>query len=140
VVELVGGLVNQVKTQLRVALAEIVGDGNPPVDCLFLIIGFRVVFIFICLISNNRDDTILLAGFYQLAQMDEPRFRRLIGDADAHMANAFCTKIAYHQRVKFTYTALGTRPVYIHPHTQLLSIAGSRHRRLSGNRPAGRDQ
>mgnify|MGYP006964174084 CR=1 FL=1 len=72
--------------------------------------------------------------------MDEPRFRRLIGDADAHMANAFCTKIAYHQRVKFTYTALGTRPVYIHPHTQLLSIAAAVIAGSVGNRPAGRDQ
>jgi len=140
VVKLVGGLINEIKTQQWVALTEIVRHGNPPVDSLFLVIGFWVVFIFISLISDYRDHAILLAGFYQLAQVDQPRFRRLIGHADAHVGNAFCTKIPYHQRVEFAYAALGTRPVHIHPDAQLLRIMGSRQRRLSGNRPAGRDQ
>jgi len=121
-------------------LAEIVRHGNPPVNHLFLVIGFRVVFIFICLISDYRDHAVLLAGFHQLAQMDQPRFCRLIGHADAHVGNAFCTKIAHHQRVEFAYAALGARPVDIHSHAQLLRVTGSRQRRLSGNGPAGGNQ
>ena len=139
-VKLVGGLINEIKTQQRVALTEIVRHGNPPVDRLFLVIGFRVVFIFISLISDYRDHAILLTGFYQLAQVDQPRFRRLVGHADAHVGNAFSPKIADHQRVKLANTALGARPVHIHPDAQLLRITGSRQRRLSGNGPAGRDQ
>ena len=69
-VKLVGRLINEIKTQQRIALTEIVRHGNPPVDRLFLVIGFRVVFIFISLISDNRDHAILLAGFYQLAQVN----------------------------------------------------------------------
>jgi len=70
VVKLVGRLIDEIKTQQRIALTEIVRHGNPPVDRLFLVIGFRVVFIFISLISDNRDHAILLAGFYQLAQVN----------------------------------------------------------------------
>jgi len=140
VVKLVGWLIDEVKTQQRVALAEIVRHGNPPVDRLFLVIGFRVVFIFIGLISDYRDHAILLAGFHQLAQVNQPRFRRFIGHADTHVGYAFCAKIANHQRVEFANTALGARPVHIHSDTQQLRIMGSRQRRLSGNRPAGRDQ
>jgi len=140
VVKLVGRLINEIKTQQRVALTEIVRHGNPPVDRLFLVIGFRVVFIFISLIRDYRDHAILLTGFYQLAQVDQPRFRRLVGDADAHVGNAFSPKIADHQRIEFAYAALGARPVHIHPDAKLLRITGSRQRRLSGNGPAGRDQ
>jgi len=140
VVKLVGRLVNEIKPQQRVALAEIVRHGNPPVDGLFLVIGFRVVFIFVSLVRDYRDHAILLAGLHQLAQVDQPRFRRLIGHADAHVGNAFSTKIADLQRVEFTYPALGARPVHIHPDAQLLRITGSRQRRLGGNGPAGRDQ
>ena len=139
-VKLVGGLINEIKTQQRVALTEIVRHGNPPVDRLFLVIGFRVVFIFISLISDYRDHAIPLTGFYQLAQVDQPRFRRLVGHADAHVGNAFSPKIADHQRVEFAYAALGARPVHIHTDAKLLRITGSRQRRLSGNGPAGRDQ
>ena len=139
-VKLVGRLINEIKTQQRVALTEIVRHGNPPVDRLFLVIGFRVVFIFISLIRDYRDHAILLTGFYQLAQVDQPRFRRLVGHADAHVGNAFSPKIADHQRVEFAYAALGARPVNIHTDAKLLRITGSRQRRLSGNGPAGRDQ
>jgi len=140
VIELVSRLIDEIKPQQRVALAEIVRHGNPPVDRLFLVIGFRVVFVFISLVSDYRDHAILLAGFHQLAQVDQPRFRRFIGHADTHMGNAFCTEIANHQRVELANTALGARPVHIHSDAQLLRIVGSRQRRLSGNRPAGRDQ
>jgi len=140
VVELIRRLVDQVKAQQRRALAEIVRHGNPPVNHLFLIIGFRVVFIDIGLIRDNRDDAVLLAGFHQLAQMNQPGLCRLIRHANAHVANPFCAKIADHQRVKLANAALGARPVDVHSHAQLLRVTGSRQRRLSGNGPAGGDQ
>jgi len=111
VIELVRRLVDQVKTQMRRTLAEIVRYGNPPVNDLFLGISFRVVFIRVSLISDNRDHAILLASFHQLTQMDQSGFCRLVGDTDPHMANPFRAKIAYHQRVELAYPALGTRPI-----------------------------
>jgi len=139
-VELVRRFINQVKTQQGIALAEVVRHGNPPVNHLFFRLGFRVVFIFIGLISDNRDHPVLLAGFHQLTQMNQPRFRRFIGHADTHMADTLRTKIANHQRIELPNAALGARPVHVHPHAQLLRIKRSRQRWLSGNHPAGREQ
>jgi len=140
VVELVRRLINQVKAQQRRTFAEIVRHGNPPVGNLFFVIGFRIVFIAVRLIRDNRDHAVLLAGFHQLTQVDQPCFGRLIGHTNTHMADAFRAKVAYHQRVEFPYPALGARPVHVHTHTQLLCIKRSRQRRLGGYRPAGREK
>jgi len=139
VVELIGRFVNEVKSQHGRALAKIVRHGNPPVDHLFLVIGFRVVFIFISLIGDNRNHAVLLAGFHQLTQVDQPSFRRLIRHANTHMADPFRVKIADHQRVELADAALGARPVHVDTHAKLLRIAGSRQRRLSGTGQAGSD-
>jgi len=139
VVELVRRFVDQVKAQQRRALTKIVRHGNPPVNHLFFGIRFRVVFIFIGLISDDGDDAVLLAGLHQLTQVNQPRFRRFARHPNTDMMYAFRLEITDHQRVEFADTALGACPVHIHPDAQLLRITGSRQRRLSGSRPAGRE-
>jgi hypothetical protein len=66
-------------------LAKIVRHRNPPVDHLFFIICFRVVFIFVSLIRDDGDHSVLLAGFNQFTQMNEPRFGGFIRYANTHM-------------------------------------------------------
>jgi len=140
VVELVRRFVDQVKAQQRRALTKIVRHGNPPVDHLFFGIRFRVVFIFIGLISDDGDDAVLLAGLHQLTQVNQPRFRRFARHPNTDMTYAFCLEITDHQRVKFADTALGAGPVDIHSDAQHLRVTGSRQRRLSGTGPAGSDR
>jgi len=139
VVELVRRFVDQVKAQQRRALTKIVRHGNPPVNHLFFGIRFRVVFIFIGLISDDGDDAVLLAGLHQLTQVNQPRFRRFARHPNTDMVYAFHLKITDHQRVELADTALGACPVDIHSDAQHLRVTGSRQRRLSGNRPAGRE-
>jgi len=139
VVELVRRFVDQVKAQQRRALTKIVRHGNPPVNHLFFGIRFRVVFIFIGLISDDGDDAVLLAGLHQLTQVNQPRFRRFARHPNTDMTYAFRLEITDHQRVELTDTALGAGPVDIHSDAQHLRVTGSRQRRLSGNRPAGRE-
>jgi hypothetical protein len=137
-VELVRRFVNQIESQQRRAFTEVVRHGDPPVNHLFFVIGVRAVFIFIGLIGNNRDRTVLLAGLDQLAQVDQPRFGRFTGDADTHVGDALRAKVANHQRIELADAALGAGPVDVHAHAELLRVARSRQRRLCGNGPAGR--
>jgi len=139
VIELVRRLVDQVKTEQRRAFLEVVRHGNPPVHHLFFVIRFRVVFVFICLIGNHRDHAVLLTGFHQLAQMNQARFRRLAGHADTHVGKPFGLKITHFQRIEFANAALGARPVHVDAHPELLRVARSRQRWLSGRHPARGD-
>jgi len=139
-VELISGLVDQVETEQRRLLTKIVRHGNPPVDHLFFCIGLWVIFIFISLISDDGDHAVVLAGFYQLTQMNQPRFGRFCCHPNTHVGNAFRAEIADHQRVKLADTALGARPVDIKTHAKLLRVMRGGQRRLSGNGPAGSNQ
>jgi len=136
VVELIGRLVNQVKSQQGGALAEVTRHSNPPVDHLFLIPGIGLAFKSIGLVSNDRDNAVLPARLDQLTQVDEPRFAGLPRHANTHVAYPLRAKITHHQRVELADTALGMRPVHVHADAQLLRIAGRGQRRLVGQSQA----
>ncbi|ASV53388.1 hypothetical protein LJPFL01_0025 [Lelliottia jeotgali] len=136
VIQLVRRLVDQVKPEQRRAFLKVVRHSNPPVHHLFFVIRFRVVFVLIRLIGNDRDHAVLVAGFHQFAQVNQPRFGRLTGHANPHMGKALGLKITHFQRVELTNAALGARPVDVDTHAELLRVARSRQRRLSGKHPA----
>jgi len=117
-----------------------VRHGYPPVDHRVFGIRFRVVFIFISLISDDGDDAVLLAGLHQLAQVNQPRFRGFARHPNTDMMYAFRLEITDHQRIEFADTALRARPVDIHPDPQHLRVTGSRQGRLSSTGPAGSDR
>jgi len=129
-VELIRRFINQVKTQKRRTLTKVMRHRHPPVHHLFFITGAGVLFIFIRLVSNNRDYAILLAGFDQLAQMNQSGFCRFSRHANAHMGNAFRPEIPHHQRIELADATLGSRPIYVHPDPKLLCIRRRRQRRL----------
>jgi len=131
-VELIRGVVDQVEPQQRRALTKVMRHRHPPINHLFFVPGAGVFFIFVCLIGNDRDHAILLAGFHQLAQMNQPRLRRLSRYANAYVGQPFRLVVPHYQRIEFTDTPIGARPIYVHPNAKLLCILRRRQRRLRG--------
>ena len=131
-VELIRGFKYQVETQQRRALTKVMRHRHPPVNHLFFVTGAGVFFIFVSLIGDYRDHAILLTGFHQFTQVYKPRLRGLSRHANAHVGQPFRLKIPHHQRIEFTYTPIGARPVYVHPNAKLLRILRRRQRRLRG--------
>jgi len=131
-VELIRGFIYQVETQQRRTLTKVMRHRHPPVNHLFFVTGTGVFFILVSLIGDYRDHAILLAGFHQLAQMNEPRLRRLTRHANAHVGQPFRLIIPHHQRIEFTDAPICTRPIYVHPNPKLLHILRRRQRRLRG--------
>jgi len=140
VVKFIGRFINHIKTERRVLSAKKGADCFPPHHQLRFIFGVGIGFKAIRLVSNNRNYAIRFAGFHQFSQMDQTRFGHVIGNANTHMANARLVEITHHQRVKLTNSPVGTRPVDIHPHTQLLRVMRRCQRSISGKRRGSRQQ
>ncbi|CCJ77491.1 hypothetical protein BN135_2555 [Cronobacter muytjensii 530] len=136
-VEPVGGLVDDIKPQQRMLLAEIVRHRAPPGDHFRGVLRARVGFKGVRLVGDYRDDVVALARLNDFAQMNEPRFGGVARHSHPHMANAPLLKIAYRQRVELPDAAIGARPVDIHPHAEFGGVALGRQRLASTGRRGG---
>ncbi|CCJ82749.1 hypothetical protein BN134_3516 [Cronobacter dublinensis 1210] len=116
-------LVDDIKPQQRMLLAEIVGHRAPPGDHFGGVLRARISLKGVRLVGDYRDDVVTLARLDDFAQMDEPLLGGVTRHPHPHMANAPLLKIAYRQRVELADAAIGARPVDVHPHAEFGGIA-----------------